>query len=269
MIKESFKNIYYAFLDDLNYNYWMLNNRKSQLHGYVLMFHHVTDKKVDINKSCVCSISDFEKIIKVYQDNDYSFVSLDDAVKIIDSKDNKKFVAVTFDDIPDSVYANAYPILKKHRIPFAVFVSPELVGKDLYITRENLLILKKDDLCTIGAHSLSHPALRNSKNSWLEIQESKIELEEKLRLKVNYFAYPYGRHSSVSKKNRKEVKNAGFICAFCSIPSMINDISSNDRMFLPRIVPTTSVPKIKLKFTVIDYFISFIILIIKRIIFKG
>jgi hypothetical protein len=69
---------------------------------------------------------------------------------------------------------------------------------------------------TIGAHTLSHPYLTNLNidEAKYEITESKKILENKLKRKIEFFAYPYGGNDSYNDKIIKIVKKAGFICAF-------------------------------------------------------
>ncbi len=53
-------------------------------------------------------------------------------------------VAITFDDGYRDIYYNAFPLLRRKRIPFAVFVVTDLVGTDnLQIYDELFLLLKR------------------------------------------------------------------------------------------------------------------------------
>lgn len=237
---RKFKEFLYCIRNDVFRNNIIGIYKDSIINGVILMFHNITDSYVDIDASCKCSIKDFKCILKLYKSLGYQFVSMDDAISIITQKKQIKFAVVTFDDIPDNVYQNAYPILKENFVPFTVFITLNFINKNTFISMEQLLELNKDPLCTIGAHTLTHPFLRYSENSSIEILQSKVELEAIIGKPVKYFAYPYGRYSSVSKNNIEQVKFAGFECAFSSISAPITDISLNHLYFLPRVVPTTS-----------------------------
>lgn len=236
---NTFRDIVYSLQYDLTRNNWIRSGRGSSYLGYILMFHHVTDEHVDINASCQCKVSDFKQIISNYKQAGFEFVSVDDALDIIKNRTKKKFAVVTFDDIPDNVYQNAYPYLKSHSIPFTIFVTVDFVGNNGFVTKDHLLELSRDRLCTIGAHTMTHPLLRRVENSSWEISQSKKELEMIIDKTINCFAYPFGRYSAISKKVKKETENSGFKCAFCTVSAPLTESSSNDFMFLPRIVPNT------------------------------
>jgi peptidoglycan/xylan/chitin deacetylase (PgdA/CDA1 family) len=128
-------------------------------------------------------------------------------------------VVLTFDDNYQGFYNYAYQLLKARRYPFSMFVHTNYVGslvgrpKMSWNTLQSLL---KDGLVTIGAHTLSHPDLTglSKANQEREIVECKKVLEEHLRIKVNYFAYPYGRNNATI---RALVRKAGYKMAFTGI----------------------------------------------------
>ena len=234
---SAFKNIYYCLKYDLTRNRWLKKGANSPAIGHVLMFHHVTDKEVDINPSCLCKVEVFKSILLKYQEEGYEFVSVETALSYVKEDKERRFVVVTFDDIPDNVFTNAYPFLKENNIPFTVFITVNFIGKSDYITDEHLQVLNREPICTIGAHTMNHPLLRQVKNSDWEIKQSKIELEHILKKQIKLFAYPYGRFSAVSNKVKRQVKHAGYELAFCTVCSPLTKFSANDLFFLPRIVP--------------------------------
>lgn len=244
------KNVWYCLQYDITRNFWHFKDKCSEYHGIVLMFHHITDEDVAINESCKCGVEDFRRVLLSYIEQGYEFVSIEKALSMIQKSEPSRFVAVTFDDIPDSVYLNAYPILKELSIPFAIFVTVGFIDKDCYITKQHLLELCTDPLCTIGAHTMTHPMLRQVNNAKWEIKQSKKELESLIGMPVKYFAYPFGQYSSVSKEVRKAVADSGYKCAFCTIGSSLNNTSTRDPFFLPRFSPTPDKNAIgKYKFT--------------------
>ncbi|MEG1916924.1 MAG: polysaccharide deacetylase family protein [Muribaculaceae bacterium] len=169
-------------------------------------------------------------------DEGFTFVSIDRALSIIDSGSNEKFALITFDDVPYDMFENGYPLLKQMNLPFTVFVTVRSIDKNGFLSSEQLSVLNAEPLCTIGAHTLTHPQLRYAKNAYEEICRSKSELENIIGKKVDYFAYPFGRVSTISRKNIACVKRAGYKCAFSTISSDISDYTSKYRWFLPRVV---------------------------------
>ena len=200
------------------------------------MFHHVTDDYINTHKSCVCTIEEFQKVLSSTVTEGRIFVSPQEMMSIIEEEKSIKFSVVTFDDVPADFYTNAYPILKERQIPFTLFITIDFCGKEGFLSIDQIKSLDKDELCTIGAHTLTHPLLRTSSSSCFELTQSKKKLENILGHSVDYMAYPYGRHSSVSERIKKEAAAAGYICAFGTIPSPITDLSSRSLFFLPRIV---------------------------------
>lgn len=166
----------------------------------------------------------------------YEFVSMDTAINLIKNNSNKKFALITFDDVPINAYYNAVPILEQMKIPYTFFITTGYIGTTGFLNSEQLSLLDANDLCTIGAHTISHPNLRYSDNLYEELRESKQFLESLLGHSVNYLAYPYGRQSSVSHRVRRTAKKIGYECAFGTIESHINDISARSLYYLPRVV---------------------------------
>lgn len=242
-IYERFRNKFF----DLQYarlkKKWDKASAGSRLHGLVLMYHHVTDEHVDILESCQCTVDSFRVSLVKLKSEGYVFVSVESLLRLIETKSDKKFAVVTFDDVPDNFYYNAYPILKEMDIPFTLFMTVGFIDKESFLSKEQLLELDKDSLCTIGAHTMTHPQLRRVRNSYEEMSESKTSLEKILDHPINYLAYPFGRQSSISNKVMKEAKKIGFECAFGTIQSNVNDTSSKSLYFLPRVVGSNDVTK--------------------------
>lgn len=216
---------------------WSKNSDRNKINGYIVMFHYISDEHIpNMLESCQCTISEFKKAIEYFINNEYAFVSLDKALEIINNKLEQKFVVFTFDDVPDCVYTNAYPILKQLNIPFTIYVTYNFINKGSFITKEHLLKLKSDPLCTIGAHTMNHPMLRHCKNALYEIQQCKIELEKIMSCTVEHFAYPYGQLAVVSKSNINMVKTVGYKTGVSAIGAPLTSESTKNLFFLPRIV---------------------------------
>src|SRR5438105_3082694 len=99
--------------------------------GQILMFHRVlpeTDKlRIHNHKSLEVSPEYLENLIQFFKKENYRFVSLDDVMQRgSNSKAQKKFVVFTFDDGYVDNYTYAYPIFKKHNVPFTIYVATSL-----------------------------------------------------------------------------------------------------------------------------------------------
>lgn len=154
-----------------------------------------------------------ESKILEYKNKGYQFVSIDYVTDALTNTPNillkrpKPFVCMTFDDGYADNFKFAYPLFKKYNIPFIIYVTtgfvdgsasmwwyddiPQMMGWD------QLQQLLQDPLCTIGAHTLTHPRLGKIelKQAKKEIEESKRVLEAKLSVKINHFSYPHGDYT--------------------------------------------------------------------------
>ena len=77
-----------------------------------------------------------------------------------------------------SFYENAWPILKKKKIPFILFVSTEPVGKSGYMNWDQIKDVSSYDFAYIGNHSHTHEYLLNF---------SHIEFEKDIKNSIKIF----------------------------------------------------------------------------------
>ncbi len=187
--------------------------------GVILMLHRVVEQRSDSENRELEITPDFlEQSIKDYRQHGYKFVSIDEACDILNrGRCKTPFVCLTFDDGYHDNYSNAWPVLKKEKVPFAIYVTTGFIdnqlpmwwypNEQLGMSREELLELASDPLCTIGAHTISHPKLDslNYDEQHMEIEQSKKELESILNIKIDHFSYPHGAYNddtlSIVKKS--------------------------------------------------------------------
>jgi peptidoglycan/xylan/chitin deacetylase (PgdA/CDA1 family) len=115
------------------------------------------------------------------------------------------------------------------RSNFAVTDRHGLPGRGM--TNEEVKALVADELVTIGAHTVTHPALPSLEAGACrrEITESKLACEALIGAPVSTFAYPYGDFDA---NVRKEVRSAGFAIA-CSMKRGPL-VATSDGFALPR-----------------------------------
>ncbi|MEZ5334868.1 MAG: polysaccharide deacetylase family protein [Methanolobus sp.] len=113
-------------------------------------------------------------------------------------------------------------------------LSKDDVQKCDFLTWDDVSYLDKHPLVTIGAHSHTHPMLNkiSVSESYSEIKKSKDILELRLKHRIDYFAYPYGAHSFIT---RLLVKHIGFKYAFTTNSEVINDTARLNPFSIPRI----------------------------------
>jgi len=145
-------------------------------------------------------------------------------------KDNKR-ILLTIDDAFLSFYENAWPILKKKKIPFILFVNTREVGSFNYMNWDQITELYKSENVEIGNHSHSHEYLveKSSEEIKADIIKSINIFKKKLGENSDFFSYPFGEYSFEFKKI---IKDLGFKYAFGQHSGVIDE--TKDLWELPR-----------------------------------
>jgi peptidoglycan/xylan/chitin deacetylase (PgdA/CDA1 family) len=182
----------------------------------------------------------FEAQMKELKDRGITVISMQDLLAWKRGEKNipPRCAVISFDDGYKSQYEVAWPILKKFGYPFTMFIYTEGVrggslGGGGAITWEQLADMR-DNGVDIEAHSATHQDLREGHTitlaspggkktrtkltgaqyeQWMqsEVVGSKQLLEQRLGIKVNCFAVPFGNYN----EHVKEVaRNAGYEAMF-------------------------------------------------------
>lgn len=200
--------------------------------GNIWMLHQVGDGiGRNEDREYWVSTERFKKNIEEALNQGIRFMS----VKDIECSD-KSSIFITFDDGYEGVYLNAYPILVQNKIPFTVFITTGFINFPGYITEEQLKEMCADPLCTVGAHTVSHPVLRTLTRADIkdELNNSKAALEKILGIKVLYLAYPYGNISAVPRSAETIAAITGYEYAFSTLQMSIKKSMVKKRYFIPR-----------------------------------
>jgi peptidoglycan/xylan/chitin deacetylase (PgdA/CDA1 family) len=101
-------------------------------------------------------------------------------------------VVISFDDGYQTVFTNAYPIMKKLGFSGVMYIVEEYIGAQGYMSIDQLTEMAKNDW-EIGSHSMTHPHLpANHDIVNFEAGQSKRLLASEIGGNVLTFAYPYG-----------------------------------------------------------------------------
>ena len=193
-----------------NYLYRKIHNLTHTVLGRILMLHRVVEQRSEgENRELEITPEFLRRTIETYRQQGHRFVSIDEACDIISKGHTKHpFVCLTFDDGYQDNYAIAYPILKQMEVPFAIYVTTGFIDnripirwyrdEKLGINTESLKTLDVDPLCTIGAHTISHPKLDtlSPEEQTKEIEQSLQELESLLGQPIRHFSYPHGAYNA-------------------------------------------------------------------------
>ncbi len=158
------------------------------------MYHRFNEHKYP---STNIQIDIFYEHLKLIKDSNYQFINLNDFIENFDKPKNQKKILITIDDGFISFYENAWPFLKKNKIPFILFISTEPIGGKGYMNWEQIKEIEKENFAAIGHHSHSHEYLIDKSDSEFI---SDIEKANELFLKnigyiPNIFSYPFGEYS--------------------------------------------------------------------------
>lgn len=102
---------------------------------------------------------------------------------------------------------------------------------------EQVRQLANHPLCTIGGHTVSHPALNklSYQEAKGEIQEGIMRLEKETGQSVNYFAYPYGTPNEISTREVSIIEELGIKMAFMAHQGCLKISNLKNSSQLPRV----------------------------------
>ena len=116
--------------------------------------------------------------------------------------------------IPRSIYANS--------LKTAFMIDDDFIKSfcdEQALSWDEIEQLGTEPLVTIGAHTIHHLSLATLSESDLnaEIEQSKLELENKIGKPVEHFAYPYGGFEDAHIREYKAAESVGFKTAVTNI----------------------------------------------------
>lgn len=134
----------------------------------ILSYHEIADKSETLNSTYAVTPLNFEKQVNWLINNGYHFIGIDDILAY--RKTSKplpdRAVLITFDDGYQSVYDNAYPIIKKYKIPTVIAVvgswlrgkekvsfSGHMIERSKFLGQEEIKEMMSSGLVEIASHS--------------------------------------------------------------------------------------------------------------------
>ena len=181
----------------------------------ILTYHRIRNDGKDSHISV--STDNFGKQM-TYLKKHFNVISLNTLVKNAQERPDTLMdnVAITFDDGYKDNFLNAYPILRKHRLPATIFLISKQVGKKEEILNIDEINIMKRDGIDFGSHTRTHKTLTeiDINTATEEIHNSKTELERLLNEKIDIFAYPRGKRAHFNEDIKAQVKRSGYKAAF-------------------------------------------------------
>jgi peptidoglycan/xylan/chitin deacetylase (PgdA/CDA1 family) len=181
----------------------------------VLMYHKVSPDEDDRGRY-VLPVQEFDRQLEYLAEEGYESILPEDllASQRGDSLLPERAVMITFDDGTKDHYEFALPVLERHGFRGVFFVISGTVGKEGYLSQEELLDMA-DRGMSIQSHSHSHALLDQ-----LDVKELRDYLTESKRLlseltgeSVGFLCFPGGWYDEQVVRLAKE---SGYCAAYSS-----------------------------------------------------
>ena len=211
------------------------------------MYHRFNESKYP---STNIQMDIFLKHLQIIEDSEFSFYHPKEFEDKFSIPKKQKKILLTIDDAFQSFYEEAWPILKKNKIPFILFVSTEPIGKNGYMSWEQIKEIEKENFAIIGHHSHTHDYLiDNSEDEFInDIEIANTHFKKNLGYIPSLFSYPFGEYS----KFMKDYISKNFKLSFGQHSGVID---VNKEMFeLPRFPINEKYGELKRFRSIINYF---------------
>ncbi len=205
-----------------------------------ILVYHVLNPTIP--SSMTITPERFESQVKWLKENGYTVIPLKQLVSYLQGKDvtlPAKPIVITADDGWKSDYTYMYPIVRKYNIPITLFIYPGTIsqGKNA-LTWDQLKELMKTGLFDVQDHTFTHPNFKQEKKHMSqeayeqfvhrELFDSKKVLEDKLGIKIDFLAWPFGIYDSYLEQ---QAAKAGYTMAFTI------DFRNSSRIYRPTAQP--------------------------------
>lgn len=193
----------------------------------------------------------FEDQIKWLKSKNAHFLTEAEFIKYKNQgKFPKRSVWISFDDMDQSIYKNAYPILKKYHVPATGFIITGRVGQQEFhnlnmATLTQLKTMNNSGLWTFQSHtrdlhSIKHNvsqviATQDDRKLTADIQESRQYLKKNFNSNADSIAYPYGQ---INDEKIEAIKKAGIKYGYTLEEKPVQP--DDDDYYIPRILISES-----------------------------
>jgi peptidoglycan/xylan/chitin deacetylase (PgdA/CDA1 family) len=292
---------------------WLPSNREAA--GFVVTLHNVRPAVASSfapNALLAITPEFLDRFLSHFITCGWRFLSVEELLRDTARSDPRR-IAVTLDDGYRDNLEHAWPVFRKHSVPFTIFVCPgftertselwwmaleriiasadamELPGdgptevrptrtvagkhdmfrrwtewlttvvdethqriairslsdrhgldlaelaRDLIMDWDEVRTIAADPLCSIGAHTMTHPALARlpAEKALREITESVEAINSRIGTRPTSLAFPYGYRAAAGPREAELAKRAGLAASFTTSPGFVP--SAGPRHGLPRI----------------------------------
>jgi len=168
-----------------------------------------------------------ESQLKLIQERGYQVIPLRKLLEAYNEPEApppERSVVLVADDGHRSVYTDLFPLIKRFQIPVTLFIYPSAISNPsapYAMTWEQLAEVKASGLVDIQSHTFWHPNFKVDKKRLApaaydkfvqdQLVKSKTVLDQRLGLKVDLLAWPFGIYDD---DLIKAASDAGYVAAF-------------------------------------------------------
>lgn len=192
--------IFFCFLGYLHCNYTVP----------ILMYHSLDKERV--GTFAAVSEETFRRQMKFIRKHGYNVILLDEYCRLLENKEAipRNSLVITFDDGYKDNLAGI-KVLRDFDFPATIFLVVDKIGKDGYLSKQDIAGFLVDSKVRIGSHTLTHAYLPSQEREELkrQIYGSKIKLETLFSRPIKTISYPIG---GFNYRVLQTVESGGYSC---------------------------------------------------------
>ncbi len=136
-----------------------LNLYYSSSDAVIYMYHSVREEPVNPDDADLSvRPAEFEKHLQYFTEKGLRTLFASE-LKNLRPDDRARYVVITLDDGYEDNYTEVFPLLKKYGCKATIFMITGLIGKDGYLTADQLREMTESGLVSIQSHTVSHEPL--------------------------------------------------------------------------------------------------------------
>ena len=184
----------------------------------VLTYHCIAEEPYSENSELFVRPEDFARQLDILAEEGYTSIFADE----LHNSAAKKPVVITFDDGYEDNYFTAFPILKEKGQKATIFVISGMIGREGYLTVDEIREMVDSGFVSIQSHTDSHRMLTGLSldDRIREFATSKSVLEAASGREVTAVAYPFGDVDYSVLQAAEEFYDFGYITTGRYIPFM-------------------------------------------------
>ena len=156
----------------------------------------------------------------------------------------RRVAVITIDDGHVTTYTKAWPLLKRHGLPFTLALNTAFleIGNEKLLTWNQINEMVDSGLCEVASHSVGHVDMIKFGDHRVnyELESSRRVLQKRVGKRPQAFVYPFGSHSG---RIHMLTRRAGYRVAFGVGFNHSNPVPKRpNRWAIPRQAVNNAVP---------------------------